>query len=455
MRYGRRSKLELLWRIGAIPFSKNLHERKVSWEKPDQKHITAASYGTLKGSAADMQKKGYIEEAGWVHRLFSGMREQEESSSSALELRRLNRMKGIVAYLEKLDEGVARGQAGCSRASADGPTGDCGFRKDRLWNWDGHALADLKRESKAQEGGKKYHRVKAFEARSIGLFSRTRAQLADYAGDEEYWRRAGPVDIARTAARLALVGYLTSNTTYSHTAAQLVKARFLDLHPHAHHEESMSEHLLDEHTYASLDTVSAPRRGDTKDDSGIITGYAFPHPSIAREKKHLWQHCHLPKDAQDFPYDALHFDPSVLLDALRLLGPYYQPRLHAETVLPGHAIRSLLSRQLAGLLLSEEGREISATPSSATQAARYDATVASLAAFLDDGKLLGRVMDRHRVRYIDFPTGDLAEPAGEDEMTAREIRETMLLNARNAGWHVLDSDVEKRSMGPLDPVFSL
>ena len=447
MRYGRRSKLELLWRLGAIPFSRKLHEKKVAWEKLDLQYITAESHGSLMRRSQDgkVREAAYVEQAGWVHRLFSGKREQEESSVAAGELRRMNRMKGIIAYLEGLDERVSRGEGGCLDIEAE-----CGFRKTHLWTWEGAALAQLKRDSKSdKEGSTAFLRLRAFEDRSKGLYMRSQTQLSEHAGDEEYWRRAGPVDIARTAARLALVGYLTSNASYSQVAAELVKARFLDLHSH-HHQETLSEHLLDEHTYAGLDTVSSHA---SSSDTEIISGYAFP--PFLDSKKHLWQTCHPPVDAQDFPYDALHIDLSLLLDALRLLGPAYQPDLHIDTILPPQAIRSLLSRQLAGLLLSTEGREISANPSSKIQAARHDATVASLAAYLDDVKLLGRVISRHRVRYADHKTGTMETVGDEDGRAAKEIRETMLRAAKNAGWPVNDADIDWTATVKLDPVFHL
>lgn len=451
MRYGRRSKLELLWRMGAIPLSKGLHEKKIAWEKEDLQYITAQSHGQLRraGTSQGGQPEAPFEEGpGWVHRLFSGMREQEESSDAALQLRRVSRMKGIVAYLEKLDEQAARIETGgCSASSAP-----CSFRKDRLWNWDSRELADLKREARSQAGGAAFLRVKAFEDRTTGLLGRAKAQLAEHSAgrDEAYWARAGPVDIARTAARLALVGYLTSNTSYAEVAAQLIKARFLDLHPH-HHDETLSEHLLDEHTYAGLDAVAGSASRGTA-GSPSQTGYAFP--SFPESKHHLWQRSHMPADAQDFPYDALAFKPSLLLDALRLLGPAYQPNLHIDALLPPQAIRSLFSRHLAGLLLSAEGLQISAHPRNAEQAAQYDASVASLAAFLDDVKLLGRVLDRHRVRYVDAQTGDPATAVGEDEQAASVVRARMINSAGGMGYPV-KMQSSRAEAGLLDLIFGL
>lgn len=350
-------------------------------------------------------------------------------------------MKGIIAHLEDLDERAARGEGGACLAGEAG----CGFRKDRLWSWSSADLAVLKRDAQAEPEGAASRRIRAFEVRTLGLLTRTQAQLAEFPSSaSEHWTRLGAVDASRTCARLALVGYLTGNTSYAETAAHLLKRRLLNLHAAATHghEETQSEHLLDEHTYAGLDVTV--KRTDAQ------SGYAFP-PFAEEEKHHLWQRMRAPlADGHHLPYDALHFDPTLVLDALRLLGPSYQPKLHLGSLLPAQAVRSLCSHQLAALLLSREGLDLSASPRNAVQAARYDHTVAALAGFLDDAKLLGRVLDRHVVRYLDPQTGQPRVAEDEDAREAETIRRAMLNGAGNAGYPI---EVEKTDR--LDPVFHL
>ncbi|KAK9899765.1 hypothetical protein P389DRAFT_156689, partial [Cystobasidium minutum MCA 4210] len=109
MRYGRRSKLELLWRLGAIPFARGLHIKRLPWEKQDHLYITPHSYASAVTASVSQEQTSYgisdgdFAKAGWVHRLFSGDTSQEHSTKQAAELRRLNRMRGIIAYLEDLD----------------------------------------------------------------------------------------------------------------------------------------------------------------------------------------------------------------------------------------------------------------------------------------------------------------------------------------------------------------
>ena len=49
MRYGRRSKLELLWRLGAIPYARALDRRTLPWESSDREHVTLQTWGSIPG----------------------------------------------------------------------------------------------------------------------------------------------------------------------------------------------------------------------------------------------------------------------------------------------------------------------------------------------------------------------------------------------------------------------
>ena len=451
MRYGRRSKLELLWRLGAMPFSRALHVRKLAWEAPDHAHITEGSYGSLSmraqaAAAAAAEARDGTDtnaawlRAGWVHRLFSGEREQEESSKAALELRRLNRMKGIVAYLERLDERLVRGEAGCPPgASALGPSAPtarlaqrCGFSKDRLWSWDEAALADLKRKASIDSAGAQ-SRIGAFEDRSMRVVSRVRNQLDRWTTAQ--WEDALPEDVARTVAQLALVGYLSSNSSFSYTAAELIRARFL---------------LPLERHSGELASTAPLRRLPLPASEGH--GYMFP-ASIQSTQPNLWNNMPSLADAPFFLPTT--FDPTLLLDALRLLSPAFQPSLSISlrALLPPHQLRALAAKHLRALIASPEGVALSFQPPSLFIAAQYDASVAALAAYLDDASLLTRVLARYRLRYIEIEESESAS-ANADAVLARRQVDAMLAGMRSVGMLGLpeESSVQRDA---LDRVFGL
>ncbi|KAG0148333.1 hypothetical protein CROQUDRAFT_131997 [Cronartium quercuum f. sp. fusiforme G11] len=102
MRYGRRSKVELLWRLGAIQRNRERVQRTIpEWESDERELITEASYGSIR---RDSEQLDFVM-AGWVHRLFSGDdRRQEEPTEMAISRRSINRIKGIVWFLEALDQ---------------------------------------------------------------------------------------------------------------------------------------------------------------------------------------------------------------------------------------------------------------------------------------------------------------------------------------------------------------
>ena len=89
MRYGRRSKVELLWRLGVIG----------AWDKytffPWESSPPAVAVGSKS-----------VKRCGWVARLFSGQTEQERNSKA----RNMNRMLAIQRFIDRLDESLFRTQ---------------------------------------------------------------------------------------------------------------------------------------------------------------------------------------------------------------------------------------------------------------------------------------------------------------------------------------------------------
>lgn len=379
MRYGRRSKLELLWRLGAIPYSRNLHNKQLPWETTDRLYLTHESYGKLaKGDrgdriALDGNKSLDFIEAGWVHRLFSGDKTMEESTPLAARLRKLNRMKGIVGYIEKLDERLVRGEEGCEEP------GSCGFAKERLWRWNLHDLVALRRAARSQNFDA-VRRVNAYTDECRNLLASTTVRLRRMSSTK--WQSTDSQAIARDAVKLALAGYLASNSTLSSVAADLIRARFIK-----------------EDSHTSRQPIAADMSGRSPYEG---TGYAFP--LSATSDFALWRKALRPSE-DDVRFDAMSFDPTDLLDALRLLSPALQPTLSFSRVLPPDQLRSVFSHHLRTLLLSPEGSALSSNPPDVLSAAQYDVKVAVLAAYLDDARLLARLAERHQLRYMDHRTG--------------------------------------------------
>lgn len=378
MRYGRRSKLELLWRLGAIPFTRNLHTKQLPWEFADKTFLTAESYNSVNADRKHSTGSSHFT-AGWVNRLFSGERSQEESTPRAAELRRVNRMRGIVAYLERLDERLTRGLEGCETP------GTCGFNKHNLWHWNAHDLATLRRSARLEDPTA-IERIQRFEdnAQNVLIAAQQRKRRLD----EHAWSLLLPEMVEHDAARLALAGYVTSNLTYSSAAADLIRLRFL-VNPKTPN--------VQRHDYGELKTAED------------ASGYAFP-PSF-RADPSLWSNAGL-SDPSELRYDPFDFDPSLLLDTLRLLSPSYQPKLHLASILPLHKLHSLFSHHLRTLLLSSKGTQLSRSPPSWEAAFRYDTQVAALAAYLDDARLLARVGKRHELRFLNATSGERMSEGG-------------------------------------------
>ena len=363
MRYGRRSTLELLWRLGAVPRSRNLDRRTLPWESSDRAHLTAESYASVPGPAVDVKDPVAFAKAGWVYRLFSGDASQESSNAEASVLRNMNRIRGIVAFLERLDEALDRGKL-CP-AHQD----ECGFKQVLTWRWDLFELDRLRREVAA---GRRESvdramslRVQAREAETAVRRSRTTAQEA-----------------AEYIAVIALAGYINSDQKMLHNAINLVHNVFLP---------DGSKGL----TWLPL-TDGSP--------TAATDGVAYTFPLLHAPEAHipLWTRFSSIGVSEsplypsvELPYAPEAFDPTPLLDAIRLI----RRGLGGSCALRNEALEAIFSAHLAWLLSDQRQLLQSRLPESFESAAHYDVQVAALAAFLDDVRLLKRVNERARLRH--------------------------------------------------------
>lgn len=358
MRYGRRSKLEFLWRLGAVPRSRNLDQRTLPWETSDRSYLTADSFASIHSD----DKAAQFAPAGWVYRLFSGDRHQEVTSASANSLRNMNRIKGIVSYLESLDEQLSRGKV-CSSGLV---SQSCGFRQSSTFVWDLLYLRQLR-------AGVRNDSTDALE------------RLLQLALDIEHRPINSTDDIetmATSAATQAILAYLTDDFELAQKTAEAIFEALLPTPRVLLHQTEIAASRVSTEAVISLD-------GE---------GYSFPvlPPSRRLESRlPLWTiliHPDADLTQVHMPFSPLTFDPSILLDALRLLDTMHHH-------MPNRALHSLFSVQLAYLLQARTVLETKNLP--LDEARAYDLKVASLAAYLDDVRLLNRIRDRAHLRSSD------------------------------------------------------
>ncbi|GAA6018261.1 hypothetical protein JCM11491_005127 [Sporobolomyces phaffii] len=424
MRYGRRSKLELLWRLGAIPYSRGLDRRTLPWEATDREHITEHSWASIPGVQNEHTKDSKIHhphgdadpsyhpdpergplafvKAGWVYRLFSGHKSQEEHSNEAVTLRNMNRIRGVIAFLEKLDEKVARGEEGCFE---DESPHNCGFTPDRLWNFN---LVDVERLRQKY----KIHRRDALEKvdryeRLIRPAYDSVARLLKAGGDE--LRKSNAQLAATNATLLAMAGYLTHNSSYSIAAADLIGQRFVRQTPLFYRQFDQRERLR-----KYQDPI------DDFDSDQVSPAYTFPAYPVEQATSWSAEFAALMTrpGAPPLAFDPLSFDPLLLLDAVRLLNSHNSPQPELLVGASRKAVTPLFASHLSWLLYAPQAVEYCRKPPSAEDGAYYDAKVAGLAAFLDDPRLVGRVANRGRLR---LPLEARVEGLMHDGQSVREI----------------------------------
>ncbi|KAK4057592.1 hypothetical protein OIO90_001237 [Microbotryomycetes sp. JL221] len=407
MRYGRRSKLELLWRLGAIPYSRGLDRRTMPWEFADRHHVTADSWGSIPGAqgtamdspvhqphtngdtddgAEPNPHRGPLAfaKAGWVYRLFSGHASQERKDVQAVTLRNVNRIKGIINFLEKLDDKVARGKEGCLADEED--TEDCGFSPDRLWNFNVETLDYFKMQLNAGES-EAVRRLDQFEQLiQPGLRLLMKASKGGW--------RLNDLDATWSgmqALHLAMAAYLTDNSTYSEVATDMIANRFVKQIPLYYRTnpksslnqnvDEVAEHIVSENGNGYVFPPPLPENGHTP----VSWNAAMGHRVSA-------------SDIPQLPFEPMQFDPTYLLDAVRLLTHQETPKHDNTFAASRKALRPMFVAHLNYLLYHPLGVSVSRHPASPEDGAHYDAKLAALSAYLDDTRLLGRIANRARLR---------------------------------------------------------
>ncbi|GJJ69073.1 hypothetical protein EMPS_01419 [Entomortierella parvispora] len=362
MRYGRRSKLELLWRLGALERGK-ISKPSVSWE-PKERDPTPA-------------KADFIT-VGWVFRLFSGKRSQEENTRQSAAIRAYNRLLAIQDLIDGIDERIARKT----------------FRSHDLLVYKDDVLMSNRQKYWVGESGVT-HMVQELQSKACQVLS-TRVNLLKKASAEDLFLfpadnqgkpmipPSSPVLVSGDGASkvitlqglynevttLTLAHYFTGNETFARAAANIVRTTLLQ-----EHDQHVANH-------------------PTTEDAGYLLdhGYSFPAlnrlPRVIPKKEGALS----ARPLLSIPKDLLKADTMpAFLDAVRMLH-----RIHVLTQNEYIQLNLVFSTWLEHLVNSPEG--ITYAKQGDHRSSFMDLHVAALAAITDDVRLFLRVVNRCRMR---------------------------------------------------------
>lgn len=382
MRYGRRSKLELLWRLGALE-NRRLNRPTVPWEPAEQ------SYS---------EDKGNFRTIGWVFRLFSGNPQQEENKKEASSIRAFNRLLAIQSSLDTLDETIARKS----------------FRQDRLFLYNETEMARVRHAywSKDEAVVPLLDRL-ALQADQIMQDAQgrlapmadvlaeegeadDRVQASDHPGGQAAAvENVGP--IALNVTILTLANYFMGNERYGRCAANLVRIHFLNEYAVEDQDEYSSARAIPDNTQV-LDFLSDQ-------------GYSFP--SLNRVPRVV------PKYSSNRilnTSDLTKTDITTLLDSMRLLKRT-QALTHKEYL----ELQTVMAEFLEYLVTSPTGIHLAQMTDH--RGVLYDLQVTALAAFTDDVRLYLRVANRCRMRIGKQFLGDGSQPYQDAFIRTRVLQQ--------------------------------
>ncbi|CAG8734282.1 16766_t:CDS:2, partial [Acaulospora morrowiae] len=413
MRYGRRSKLEMLWRLGVPTPRRMLNKPSVPWEIQDVSYLTPP------------QKK--YKTVGWIFRLFSGQASLEESGM----LRAFSRLLAIQDFLDGIDERIARvnqkfnpnrlslyDEKKLSRARLDYWTGRQEVSKivdvmiDRANEIvssigdryklndalpvDSNNLIKFLELKEDRDFGDDVSKSSEKDTSSTSIDGHETVKLSPTNIDpqpEGFHKNEFGQYISTTpttppnfstaslfenVTTLTLAHYFSGNVRYSRWAANLIRSFILSSYGICEQDE--------------LTITSYKNNSDSTNNEG----YGFPHlnkiPRIVpkfKRKHDIELNDH--SNSSIFPYDLIDTDPSHFLDACRLL--YRTKSLtHNEYI----DLQQFASLWLEYLINSQEGVERALQPDH--RGTLYDLQVLSLSGFTDDVRLYLRVTNRIRMR---------------------------------------------------------
>ncbi|KAF7728579.1 hypothetical protein EC973_005805 [Apophysomyces ossiformis] len=350
MRYGRRSKLELLWRLGALE-NRRLNRPTVPWEPRERLYS---------------EDKGNFRTIGWVFRLFSGNPQQEENKKEASSIRAFNRLLAIQSSLDSLDESIARRT----------------FRQDKLFLYDEKGMSHIRYAHWAKDQAiAALMKNLAERADAILAWIQTQVPSSDNATQEENLsfldasnrenvENLGP--LSQNVTILTLANYFLGNERYGRWAANIIRLHFL-------REPALPED----------NNFDSGRR--SSDDTHLLDflsdqGYSFPSLGrLPRRTSKYTDHTILNTA------DLTKTDMTSLLDCIRMLRRA-QALTHKEYL----SLQAIAAEFLDHLITSPTGIHLAQMTDH--RGVLYDLQVTALAAFTDDVRLFLRVANRCRMR---------------------------------------------------------
>ncbi|KAI7902914.1 alginate lyase-domain-containing protein [Cokeromyces recurvatus] len=382
MRYGRRSKLELLWRLGALE-NRRLNRPTVPWEPIERPYS---------------KDKGNFKNIGWVFRLFSGNPSQEENKKEASSIRAFNRLMAIQSSLDNLDESIARKH----------------FRHDRPFIYNEKPMHQLRYDhwtnsyeikdavdhlqSKADEILKLIIQ-RLMPLSSVTSSSSSGSSSASSHSNSEIKDELGL--IAKNVTILTMANYFTGEEKYGRAAANLIRVHFLN-------EYAVEDDDEDEYNTA--------RR--IPDDSHLLDflsdqGYYFP--SLSRVSHVVPKYSNHNRILNTS--DLTKTDVSSLLDSIRLLRQLQQ-LTHKEYI----DLQAMMAEFLEYLVTSPTGIHLAQMTDH--RGVLYDLQVTAMAAFTDDVRLFLRVANRCRMRIGKQFTTEGKQPYQESSTRGRLLLAT-------------------------------
>ncbi|KAI8973188.1 alginate lyase-domain-containing protein [Mycotypha africana] len=384
MRYGRRSKLELLWRLGALE-NRRLNRPTVPWEPVERPYS---------------KDKGNFKNIGWVFRLFSGNPSQEENKKEASSIRAFNRLMAIQSSLDSLDENIARKTFNHNKLFI---YNEQPMNQLRYEHWTNHyeiraAIDRLEEKAKIilEDSQKRLapqitttstpssldpsserhpQGAVAFDSTMLSTASHSSATTSEK--DE-----LGP--LSKNVTILTLANYFTGEEKYGRAAANLIRVNFLN-----------------EYAVEDEDEYNSARR--IPDDSHLLDflsdqGYYFPSMSRISHVIPKYSHNRILNTS-----DLTKTDISSLLDCFRLLR-HMQALTHKEYI----DLQGMTAEFLEYLVTSPTGIHLAQMTDH--RGVLYDLQVIAMAAFTDDVRLFLRVANRCRMRIGKQFTEDGAQP---------------------------------------------
>ncbi|KAI8064281.1 alginate lyase-domain-containing protein [Gilbertella persicaria] len=386
MRYGRRSKLELLWRLGALE-NRRLNRPTVPWEPTERPYS---------------KDKGNFKNIGWVFRLFSGNPSQEENKKEASSIRAFNRLMAIQSSLDSLDENIARTK----------------FHHDKLFLYNEKSMNQV-RYDRWMNNGEVGFAIEQLEKKADLILEESQKRLAPIssATDKEDGLpfdtvpekdELGP--LSQNVTILTMANYFTGNEKYGRGAANLIRV-----------------HFLNEYAVEDEDEYNSARR--IPDDSHLLDflsdqGYYFP--SLSRIS-HV-----VPKYSNNRilnTSDLTKTDVSSLLDCIRMLR-HMQALTHKEYI----DLQAITAEFLEYLVTSPTGIHLAQMTDH--RGVLYDLQITAMAAFTDDVRLFLRVANRCRMRIGKQFREDGSQPYEESSTRGRLLSSNI----------EMDKQVEWRAM---------